>query len=71
MTWIKLTNSSHRFGNKKILINADNIACVMTGQGEGYDGMTLVMFPGDEINFITVDESVDEIEKIIVDAVRF
>ena len=70
MTWIKLTNSSHRFGNKKILINADNIACVMTGQGEGYEGMTIVFFPGDN-NFVVVDESVDEVEKIIVDAVRF
>lgn len=71
MTWIKLTNSSHRFGNKKILINADNIACVLTGQGEGYEGMTLVFFTGDAANFITVDESVDEVEKIIVDAVKF
>ena len=71
MAWIKLTNSSHRFGNGKILINADNIACVMTGQGEGYEGITLVFFPGDDTNFIAVDESVDEVEKIIADAVRF
>lgn len=71
MAWIKLTNSSHRFGNEKILINADNIACVMTGQGEGYEGITLVFFPGDDTNFIAVDESVDEVEKNIVDAVRF
>ena len=71
MTWIKLTNSSHRFGNGKILINADNIACVLTGQAEGYEGVTLVFFPGDDNNFIAVDESVDEVEKIIVDAVRF
>lgn len=71
MAWIKLTNSSHRFGNEKILINTDNIACVMTGQGEGYEGITLVFFPGDDTNFIAVDESVDEVEKIIADAVRF
>ena len=71
MTWIKLTNSSHRFGNGKILINADNIACVLTGQAEGYEGVTLVFFPGDDNNFIAVDESVDEVEKIIVGAVRF
>ena len=70
MTWIKLTNSSHRFGNGKILINADNIACVLTGQAEGYEGRTLVFFSGDN-NFNVVDESVDEVEKIIVDAVRF
>ena len=71
MTWIELTNSSHGFGNKKILINADNIAYVMTGQGEGYEGMTLVFFSGDDNNFIDVDESVDEVEKIIVDATKF
>lgn len=71
MTLIRLTNHLHNYGSKKILVNAHNITCVMTGQGEGYEGMTLVFFPGDDNNFIAVDESVDEVEKIIVDAVRF
>lgn len=70
MPWIKLSQRcrNKRIGEGEVLVNTDNIACVFTGQGEGYKGVTLVAFTGSEDNFIPVEESVDRVEEILINA---
>ena len=62
--WIKLTPYCK---NNTILVNTDNVTCVSAGQENGeYEGITLVYFTGNDDNFITVEETVEEIEQLIL-----
>lgn len=62
--WIKLTMRNPVIGNGKILVNTDNVSCVLTGQNKGYEGETLVCFSGDRQDYISVEESIDKVEEI-------
>ena len=60
--WIKLTRYCE---NDTILINTNNIICVLTGQEDGeYEGITLVYFTNNI--FTAVEETVKEIEQLIL-----
>lgn len=60
--WIKLTRYCE---NDTILINTNNIICVLTGQEYGeYEGITLVYFTNNI--FTAVEETVKEIEQLIL-----
>lgn len=61
--WIKLTRKND--AKEKILVNTDNVCCVLTGHNLLYDGDTLVIFSGDKENFISVEESIDKVEEIL------
>ena len=63
--WIKLTMRKSVIGDGKVLINTDNVSCVLTGQSKGYNGETLVYFSGDREDYISVEESIDKVEEII------
>ena len=63
--WIKLTMRNSVIGDGKVLINTDNVSCVLTGQSKGYNGETLVCFSGDREDYISVEESIDKVEEII------
>lgn len=63
--WIKLTMRNPVVGDGKVLVNADNVSCVLTGQNKGYEGETLVCFSGDRQDYISVEESIDKVEEIL------
>lgn len=63
--WIKLTMRNPVIGDGKVLVNTDNISCVLTGQNKGYEGETLVYFSGDRQDYIPVEESIDKVEEIL------
>ena len=63
--WIKLTMINPVIGDGKVLVNTDNVSCVLTGQNKGYEGETLVCFSGDRQDYISVEESIDKVEEIL------
>lgn len=63
--WIKLTMRNPAIGDGKVLVNTDNVSCVLTGQNKGYEGETLVCFSGDRQDYISVEESIDKVEEIL------
>ena len=68
--WIKLTIRNHVVGDGKVLVNTNNVSCVVTGQGKGYEGETLVYFSGDGEYCIPVEESVDKVEEILGNGIK-
>lgn len=68
--WIKLTMRNHAIGDGKILVNTDNVSCVITGQSILYEGETLVSFSGDREDCISVEESIDKVEEILGNGLR-
>ena len=68
--WIKLTRKGSAIGDGKVLVNTDNVSCVITGQSVLYEGETLVYFAGGENDFISVEESVDKVEEILGNGLR-
>lgn len=63
--WIKLTMKGSTIGDGKVLVNTDNVSCVLTGQNKWYEGETLVCFSGDRQDYISVEESIDKVEEIL------
>ena len=59
--WIVL---HHYKSGDEILVNRDYMVMVMPDQQSEPEG-TIVQFPGEEQNFITVKESVDDIQKLL------
>ena len=68
--WIKLTMRDSVIGGGKVLVNTDNVSCVLTGQSKGYEGETLVCFAGDRQDYISVKESIDKVEEILGNGMR-
>ena len=68
--WIKLKRKGAAIGDGKVLVNTDNVSCVITGQSILYEGDTLVCFSGDREDYISVEESVDKVEEIICNGLK-